>query len=54
MGVNWHLEHHLVMTVPFYNLPKMHAMLKERGVIDRALIGQGYWQILKNASSKAG
>ena len=31
--VNYHLEHHLVMTVPHYHLPRMHRMLRERGVL---------------------
>ena len=29
--VNFHLEHHLLMTVPFYNLPRLHRLLRERG-----------------------
>ena len=53
-GVNYHLEHHLLMTVPHYNLPKMHALLKERGVIDRACVEEGgYPAILRMAASKA-
>lgn len=28
--VNYHLEHHLVVAVPYYRLPKMHAMLRGR------------------------
>ena len=50
--VNYHLEHHLLMMVPHYNLPKMHRMLKERGALDGALVEQGYWQMLKRASSR--
>jgi len=26
--VNFHLEHHLLMTVPYYNLPRMHRLLQ--------------------------
>ena len=26
--VNYHLEHHLYPSIPFYNLPRMHAALK--------------------------
>ena len=26
--VNYHLEHHLYPSIPFYNLPRMHAVLK--------------------------
>lgn len=28
-NLNYHLEHHLVARVPWYNLPRMHAMMKE-------------------------
>jgi fatty acid desaturase len=31
--VNYHLEHHLLMTVPHYKLPRMHRMLVERGAL---------------------
>ena len=34
--MNDHLEHHLFMTVPHYNLPKAHRMLREAGVLERA------------------
>ena len=51
--VNYHLEHHLLMTVPHYNLPKMHALLRERGVLDRACVeARGYPAILRAAASR--
>jgi fatty acid desaturase len=50
--VNYHLEHHLLMTVPLYNLPRMHELLKERGVLDHANIASGYWQVLREATSR--
>ena len=50
--VNYHLEHHLLMTVPHYNLPRMHALLGERGILDQACVERGYWKILARASSK--
>ena len=49
--VNYHLEHHLLMTVPHYNLPRMHELLKERGVLDDACIDHGYRTVLHRASS---
>ncbi|MBW2274387.1 MAG: fatty acid desaturase family protein [Deltaproteobacteria bacterium] len=49
--VNFHLEHHLLMTVPPYNLPRMHALLRERGVLDHALLAGGYLEVLREASS---
>ena len=36
--VNYHLEHHLIMTVPHYKLPRFHRLLRERGVLDRACV----------------
>lgn len=51
--VNYHLEHHLIMTVPHYNLPRMHRMLRDRGVLDGACVARGYLGVLKLAASKA-
>ncbi len=50
--VNYHLEHHLLMTVPHYNLPRMHDLLRERGVLDQACVADGYWGVLRSAISK--
>jgi fatty acid desaturase len=49
--VNYHLEHHLLMTVPHYNLPRMHALLRERGALDGALVVDGYFSVLRQATS---
>ena len=51
--VNYHLEHHLLMTVPHYNLPKMHALLRERGLLDDALVTRGYRAVLQRATSRS-
>src|SRR6185436_19078741 len=40
--VNFHLEHHLLMTVPHYNLPRLHRLLRERGVLNGACVQTGY------------
>jgi fatty acid desaturase len=50
--VNYHLEHHLLMTVPHYNLPRLHALLRDRGAFDQAWIARSYWSVLREASSK--
>jgi len=50
--VNFHLEHHLLMTVPHYRLPQMHRMLAERGLLDDALVTRGYRAVLARAASK--
>ncbi len=50
--VNYHLEHHLLMTVPHYKLPKMHALLRERGLLEKALVNEGgYRDVLSRAAS---
>lgn len=51
--VNFHLEHHLLMTVPHYNLPRMHRLLKERGALDSALVSNGYREVFAEAASRA-
>jgi fatty acid desaturase len=50
--VNYHLEHHLLMTVPHYNLPRLHSLLRERGALDRACVVVGYLPTLKRAVSR--
>ena len=49
--VNYHLEHHMLMTVPHYNLPRIHELLRERGLLERALIDRGYLGVLERASA---
>ena len=50
--VNYHLEHHLLMTVPHYHLPRMHRLLRERGALQGACVERGYLRILRRASSR--
>jgi len=47
--VQYHLEHHLLMTVPHYSLPKFHEMLRERGLLEEACIADNYVQVLRLA-----
>lgn len=51
-NVNYHLEHHLLMTVPAYNLPKLHEMLRSRGALEGALVADGYLPVLREAYSR--
>ena len=51
-NVNYHLEHHLFIYVPQYNLPKLHRMLTDNRVLDDAEIRNGYREVLKLAMSK--
>ena len=47
--VNYHVEHHMLMSVPSYNLPRMHRLLKERGFYDEGILENSYWEVLKLA-----
>jgi fatty acid desaturase len=49
--VNFHLEHHLLMAVPHYNLPRLHRMLRERGALNNACLADGYAEVLRRAAS---
>jgi fatty acid desaturase len=51
--VNYHLEHHLVMTIPHDKLPAFHRMLRERGLLDGALMGDRYFDVLRDVSTRA-
>ncbi|MCA9660078.1 MAG: fatty acid desaturase family protein [Myxococcales bacterium] len=48
--VNFHLEHHLLMTVPFFRLPELHRRLLARGVLDDSPVARGYVEVLDLAS----
>ncbi len=50
-AVNYHLEHHLLPTVPLYALPRMHALLRERGALDTSPLASGYLDVLRQVSS---
>jgi len=35
-NVNYHVEHHLYASVPQYNLPRLHAEMRQRGMLEGA------------------
>jgi fatty acid desaturase len=45
-NVNYHLEHHLFMTVPHSNLKRAHRWLREAGVLEHAEVAPGYRHVL--------
>jgi fatty acid desaturase len=44
--VNYHLEHHLLMTVPHHNLPRLHQLLHRRGLLEGACMADSYREVL--------
>lgn len=48
-NVNYHMEHHFMAGVPCYNLPKLRAILKSKGLLDEVPEVKGYGQVLKLA-----
>ena len=45
--VNYHLEHHLLVSCPFYRLPQMHRLLVDKGLGPRMEIRRGYRAMLR-------
>ncbi|MDR3508707.1 MAG: fatty acid desaturase family protein [Caulobacteraceae bacterium] len=48
--VNYHSEHHLFMHVPCHQLPRIHRMLKAKGVTKRMVTQPGYLAVLRLAA----
>lgn len=46
-NVNYHLEHHILCSVPCYRLPEFHQYLQDAGHLDQAEICQCYTEVLK-------
>ncbi len=46
--VNYHLEHHLLMTVPYFKLPRLHRVLKERGALQGGYLAADYGEVLRS------
>lgn len=46
-SVNYHIEHHAYPSVPFYNLPKVHKLMSERGSLPKANVYQSYRQVVQ-------
>jgi fatty acid desaturase len=55
LNVNYHLEHHMLAAVPYFRLPRMHALLRERKVFAQpAALAGSYAQVLRMASTPRG
>ena len=46
--VNYHIEHHVLPSVPYFRLPRLHRLLRERGAVAAPL---SYWEVLSIVSS---
>ena len=49
--VNYHLEHHLVPSIPKYHLAAFHRALREKGLLERAEIAKGYGEVVRKLIS---
>lgn len=53
LGVSYHLEHHMMASVPIYNLPKMHRLLETRGYYRNVDTPRSYLTMLRNVTLPA-
>jgi fatty acid desaturase len=52
--VNYHLEHHLLASVPIYRLKTLHRLLKARGYYQQTDFPRSYWQLLRQVTDGSG
>ena len=45
--VNYHIEHHILASVPSYRLAGFHRFLKDKGLLENACIDKGYINVIK-------
>lgn len=50
--VNYHVDHHLLMWVPCFNLSKLHRLLKAKGLRPKMEVQPSYWAMLRLAAGK--
>ena len=46
LGVSYHMEHHIMASVPIYNLPQLHQILKKKGYYDDVSFPTSYLGML--------
>jgi fatty acid desaturase len=51
-NVNYHVEHHLLPTMPMHNLPRAHQLLRERGALAAGSVAHGYAAVFDRVSSR--
>jgi fatty acid desaturase len=47
LHVNYHLEHHLLPTVPYWRLPALHRVLAARDMLPERSLARGYVHVLQ-------
>jgi fatty acid desaturase len=52
-NVNYHLEHHLYPSVPFFQLPRLHALLCAKPEFRQAHMTRGYVGVLQECVAEA-
>lgn len=45
--VNYHLEHHVLASVPCYRLVAFHKLLRAKGYLEQAEICTSYWEVIR-------
>lgn len=53
LGVSYHLEHHMMASIPIYNLPTMHRLLKQKGFYDEVAFPRTYLSMLRQVTEPA-
>jgi fatty acid desaturase len=53
LGVNYHLEHHMLASIPIYHLPRMHRLLRDKGFYDGVVFPRGYVALLREVTTPA-
>jgi fatty acid desaturase len=51
--VNYHAEHHAMMYVPCFRLPKAHRMLEEKGALQGTAVEPSYGRVLQRVVTAA-
>lgn len=52
--VNYHLEHHLLLSLPCWKLPAAHRLLLSKGLREKMEVQEGYLDVLKLAARAVG
>ena len=50
LGVSYHIEHHLLASVPIYKLPELHRLLVSKGHYDDLEFLPNYAQMLRRVT----